>query len=382
MTLSLPGLLLVFIFGGCLCLYIIFVLKNAIAFAQSPESEPILPADPPSISVIIPARNEADGIESCLKTVLNQTYPKDRFEVILINDHSTDDTAAIARKLATEYPQLKVVDLTVSGIYAYKKAALEAGLALATGTIILQTDADCQVGEEWIATMIGGFDEDTGFVSGPVSLTSKSSLLEIFQELESMGLILIGAGSMMRKRPNMCNGANMGFQKKVFDEVGGYAGINHIASGDDELLMQKIVLQGKYKLKFVKSPSAIVKTAALTHWETLKTQRLRWVSKVRHYPRKSANLIQIIAYLGFCSFPILLVAGFWNTELWRWMGGLFVLKVLADYLLMYQAAVFFHKLQKLWYVIPLQFVYIPYVIWVGIAGNFVKHYTWKGRKVQ
>ena len=336
----------------------------------------------PSVSVIIPARNEAEGISACLESVLNQNYPEELVEIVLVNDHSTDQTGKIAREIAHSNPNLKVLDLETGNINSYKKAAISAGIETAKGEIIIQTDADCVVEPGWIAAMVAHFREETALVSGPVCLDYRKRWIEIFQALESMGLVTIGAGSLLAGRPNMCNGANLAYRKTVFEEVGGFRGVDNIASGDDELLLQKIHRLKKYRLDFAKDRAAIVRTRALPDWQSLKAQRLRWVSKARYYPNKWVNLTQALSYLALLGIPVLTGMAIWDERLWWLVLTFFILKLLADAYILSRAAKFFHKLPLLNYLLPMQPIYILYVLWIGIAGNFVSTYTWKDRKVK
>ena len=368
--------------SACLLIYLVFVLRNAWVFAQIPSQSYSAENGFPFVSVIIPARNEEKAIEKCLLSVLNQSWPQDRFEVILINDHSTDRTKEIAIDLTKEYPNLQVIDLLEDNLNSYKKAAIALGIKHSSGEIIMQTDGDCVVTSDWIRSMIACFEPSTAYVSGPVQLDYRSNWFEKLQSLESMGLIVLGAGSIADNRPNMSNGANMAYRRSVFEEIEGFTGIDNVASGDDELLLQKIHKLRKYKLVFAKDRQAIVRTEAVASWKAFKAQRLRWVSKARAYHDKSVNRIQMISWLGFLTFPLLMIFGLVDARYWLAILFLFGLKILADYLLMYQAAKFFHKLHLLPWVLLLQLVYIPYVLWIGIAGNLVKNYNWKGRSVQ
>lgn len=366
----------------CLLIYTGFILRNAWVFAHIKCERGLQLEKIPFVSVIIPARNEEQNIATCLDLVLKQTYPQDKYEIILVDDHSTDATRGIALVKAQKYQNLSVLSLKDEEQNSFKKAAITAGIRMARGEIILQTDADCMVGKNWITGMVSHFAPNTALVTGPVRLTYRPRNFEIFQMLESMGLVAIGAGSLTDRRPNMCNGANLAYRKDVFEEVGGFSGVDHVASGDDELLLQKIHLLGRYEMRFARCEETIVRTPALMHWQEFRQQRLRWVSKARAYKNRRVNLIQMISWLGFASFPVLLILSFADWT-WLWaLTGIFILKLLADYFLLYQAAKFFHKLQMLPYVIPLQFVYIPYVLWIGVAGNLVRTYTWKGRKVK
>jgi biofilm PGA synthesis N-glycosyltransferase PgaC len=391
---------MVFLLGitlSCFLFYLGFLLRCGWYFKRikcHPLSSPTSLL--PTVSIVIPARNEAANLETCLRSVLHQNYPDDRWEVILVNDHSTDETAQIARSFQQTHPRLQVFDLPVDSVNAYKKAALSYGIQQAQNEIILQTDADVEMGANWLVSMVQQFNVDTGLVSGPVQLTYQNHWLQRFQALESMGLIGIGAGSIAAGSPNMCNGANLAYRKSVFESVHGYEGVDHIASGDDEFLLHK-VHRSPWKLSFAKCPDAIVRTPALTTWPALKAQRLRWVSKARSYQNRWVNLVQMLSYIGFLTFPLLLLSTAYCLLLPIVIGTQcsisftlysslfllsFLLKLLVDYLFLRQMTRFFNKPKLLRYLLPLQFLYIPYVLWVGVAGNLVRTYQWKDRTVR
>ncbi|MEO0899071.1 MAG: glycosyltransferase [Bacteroidota bacterium] len=371
--------LLVIFFASCLLIYAFFIGRNAWWFARIQPATPLPDPLLPFLSILIPARNESDHISRTIYAAVHQTYPADRMEVILLNDHSTDATGYIARIMEDRYPRLRVVDLPKGK--EGKKAALSMGVDMARGEVILQTDADCVVGENWARTMTSYLVGKTAMVAGPVQLTHNQELIQRLQALETIGLVGITAGSMAAGKPNMSNGANLGYWKDAFIKVGGYQGIDQLASGDDELLMQKITKEGGYEVGFVKSREAIVKTSALPSWKEIKNQRLRWVSKARYYIDKRANIIQLISYFAFLGFPILTLFGITDPIYALIAFELFVIKLIADYYLMNRSARFFHKFPLLKDLLILQFIYIPYVLWVGIAGNFVKNYKWKDRWV-
>lgn len=366
---------LLIICGACLGLYGVFLLFSTWFFAKEKSPAPHTDQVFPSISVVIPARNEAKDIEACLSGVLGQTYPGE-FEVILVDDQSTDNTRELASTSFGHDKRLQILQTTKPG----KKAAISTAIAVAQGEWIVQTDADCHMDKEWLLALSQTFTDQMDFVSGPVALTYKSHF-EAFQALESMGLVVFGAGFLLAGIPNMANGANMAFRKKVFLELEGYKGVDHVASGDDELFLQKITLSGKYGMSFCKDKQAIVRTGALSRWKDFREQRIRWVSKSKAYINKTPNVIQAISYLGFLFFPLILLASLNNPVYLCWGLLAFMGKLLIDMIIMYQAARFFHNLRLLRWFLPLQILYIPYVIWIGMASLFVKRYSWKGRKV-
>ncbi|MBX7241560.1 MAG: glycosyltransferase [Bacteroidia bacterium] len=360
--------------------YCVYVLMAAKKFRKN--LPPLQSGLFPFVSVIIPARNEAFSISACLHSVINQNYPADRFEVILINDHSEDQTGAIASEIASASMNLTVIDLQDEDINSFKKAAVARAVSLSKGEIILQTDADCVVSRKWISAMTGFFDSETALVSGPVQFTYRNSWFEKVQTLEFLGLNLLGAGGIAMKRPNMCNGANLAYRKAVFEEVNGFQGVDNVASGDDELLLQKIYRLKKYKIRYACAESAIVKTAALSSLAAFFNQRLRWVSKSRSYLNRWINVTQLLFFLAICGIPLLFGLSFISIYMLIPAVIVFGMKILSDIPLMIQATRFFREKKLLKWFLLLEVLYIPYVILIGIAGNLISSYSWKGRKVR
>lgn len=373
-------LVLCLIFSACLIYYVFMVMRASWFFGLfdgNTDSK-----NPPTVSVIIPARNEAKGIKTCLEHVLKQEY-KGEWEVIVVDDHSEDDTLQIIRKIAAEETRLRSVTL---GDTSGKKAALTSGIAAAQYDIILQTDADCIVGQGWLQAMAMAFSEKTEMVSGPVMLTHDGSLFQRLQNLEYLGLVTLGAGSLLSGHPNMANGANIAYRKAVFQAVGGFEGIDQVASGDDELLLQKVLERGADKLTFAKNRDAIVRTPAQPTWKQFKAQRLRWVSKARAYRNRKVNVTQIVSWLAFLGLAFLGILSIFNPIYFPWLLALWVVKVVADAWLMNLADEFFDTSAKkdftraeIGLFLLLQLVYVPYVIWVGVVGNWVSKYVWKER---
>lgn len=344
-------------------------------------SKPVVPpASISKVSVIVPARNEEDCIAALLEDLFAQQIPPDQYEIILVDDYSQDTTAAVATAAAQGQSNFRLLSSVTQTGVAYKKAAVAQGIAAATGDIILVTDADCRVGPAWVRTMASYLTEGVGMVSGPVLLESETTFGH-FQALEFMGLIAVGGGSIGAETPNMCNGANLAYRKSVFEEVGGFQGIDQIASGDDELLMHKVAYHTPWKVAFAKDPEAIVRTPAHRSWADFKAQRKRWVSKSTHYERSSITLIMVMSYLAILGIPILTIGGMIDARLWGFLAVSLGLKVLAEATILRSAALFFDKLPLLKWLIPEQIGHIAYVLWVGLAGNR-SSYTWKGRKVK
>ena len=147
------------------------------------------------ISVNIPARNEEENIGALLTSLQKQIYPKELFEIIVVDDHSTDNTAAVVQK----HPGVKLLQLKEMGINSYKKKALATGIRASTGDWIVTTDADCTAQPEWLQTM-ASYQEKTNavLIAAPVDLNCNHTLLQIFQATDFMILQAITGASVYK----------------------------------------------------------------------------------------------------------------------------------------------------------------------------------------
>ncbi|HEX7844587.1 MAG TPA: glycosyltransferase [Chitinophagaceae bacterium] len=368
---------------------LIFLLILIIAYAglvlyywhtwkSVPYFEPGKQATQTTISVIIPARNEEENIGQLLAALQEQTYSKELFEVIVIDDHSTDRTAAIVQQFAFA----KLIQLKDDNLNSYKKKAIETGIAAATGELIVTTDADCVPLEVWLQT-IASFKQERKavLVAAPVAINCGSAVLQMFQAIDFMVLQGITGAVVHKRQMNMCNGANLAYERNVFNEVDGFNGIDHIASGDDMLLMYKIANKYPEGIHYLKSKEATVYTQPAKTWKEFFNQRIRWASKAAKYDDKRILPVLLLVYLFNFSFLVLAIAGFWNLEFWLWILGLLVAKTLVELPLFISVAKFFDKQWAIKLFFFFQPLHIFYTIISGLFGQFGK-YEWKGRKVR
>lgn len=337
-------------------------------------------------SVIVPARNEADNIRACLQSILQQSYPTALFEVILINDHSTDATEAIVRSLQQQHENLKLINLSDhipdNRLNAYKKKAIELAIAASRGNWIVTTDADCIVGAGWLQ-VYDAYIQETGpvFVAAPVMFSTKGSFLSLFQLLDFMSLQAITAAAVSAGHHAMCNGANIAYRKEVFYEVGQFEGIDHIASGDDMLLMHKISQKHPGKLGYLFAKEAIVRTTPMPDWKSFFNQRIRWASKADQYRDRSIFRTLALVYAVNAGLLVLFFGGlFVNGGIHHWLL-IVSAKTLVELSLMLPAARFYGQLKTLWWFPVMQPFHIVYTVTAGWLGKFGT-YQWKGRNVR
>jgi cellulose synthase/poly-beta-1,6-N-acetylglucosamine synthase-like glycosyltransferase len=343
-----------------------------------------LPAEGIKISVIIPARNEQQNITRCLESIQKQTYPSSLFEVIVIDDHSTDDTALQVR----QFPMgnLKLVQLidVLHGkqINSYKKKAIETGITLSSGALIVTTDADCVVHPKWLQTLAAFHSvKNAGFIAAPVMITPGKRMLSVFQALDFITLQGITAASVQNRFHNMCNGANLAYLKNIFYDVEGFKGIDNIASGDDMLLMQKVSARHPQRIFFLKSNSAIVTTDAAKTWRDFLNQRIRWASKAGSYKDPKISSVLLLVYLVNLFILVFFFAGFFNPVWLLFFLMLTIIKTLLEISFTKRVAKFFNATSLLIYFPLLQPVHMMYIViagWLGLFGS----YRWKERKVK
>ena len=204
-------------------------------------------------------------------------------------------------------------------------------------------------------------------------------LFKIFQSLDFMTLQGITGASVFKKVHAMCNGANLAYQKDVFFEVGGFEGIDQVASGDDMLLMHKIQTRYPNEIMFLKSKEVIVTTRAAESLKEFMNQRIRWASKADRYTDKKITAVLLLVYLFNAWLFILGLFSFFNLNAFYLFAGLLLIKTLVELFFLFPVARFFGKQQQLWWFLPAQPFHILYTLIAGWLGKFGS-YQWKGQK--
>lgn len=336
-------------------------------------------------SIIIPARNEASHIAGCVESIMANDYPDDLFEVIVVDDFSTDSTAAIVTHLKAKYGNLQLVRLAhwlSSPINSYKKKAIETGIAQSNFEWIITTDADCLVPQDWLKLFDSYLaDNHMKLVAAPVMFTHDGSAVQTFQCLDFLSLQGITAASVSAGFHSMCNGANLCYEKEAFHAVKGFAGVDNIASGDDMLLMYKIQQAYNSSTGYLFSPEAIVETAPMPDWKSFFNQRIRWASKAGSYKDKRIFYVLLLVYFTNFGILSLLPLGIADISALIWCVGLMIVKAIIEWPFMIRVARFY-RMEKIMPLFPLyQPLHITYTVIAGWLGKFGS-YQWKGRTVK
>jgi poly-beta-1,6-N-acetyl-D-glucosamine synthase len=329
------------------------------------------------LSLIIPVKNKAESLPFLFQSILRQNLDKNRFEVIFIDDHSSDLSKILVEnflEVNSNAFQLNLISASNNG----KKNAILEGIKLSKNNLIVCTDADCRFDANFLERYASFFEKKKPFfvfgavVFEPFEVKKNNYFENCFNELQRIEFSsLVGSGAACWKAgfPNMCNGANLAFDKSVFFDVGGYEGNEHILSGDDEFLMHKMYLKYPERVFFIKSKDAVVQTTPNQSWKEFHQQRLRWASKWENYTDWKVkgvafyifftNLGQVLLILG-------LLTGKLNITIEACIVILLHVRWILEYGFLKSVLRFMNKKLNLLSFIFLILVYPVYVVYFAI----------------
>ena len=356
-----------------------------------------------SVTVVMSARNEAAGIEACLLSVFQQNYPPHLFEIIVVDDHSEDDTVAIVESL--NLPNLRLLRLAdfvqAGATTSFKKKAIETAVAHAHGELIVTTDADCTAPPDWLPAIVSLYEQRRPqAILASVGLSPTLNAWERFQSLDMAGLMLCSGALAHRGMPLLANGANLAYAKSAFEAVQGFDGIDHLASGDDLMLVHKIAASFPGQVLFLKHRGSTVLTPPKPDAASFWQQRIRWATKTSHYRRPGMTavlggiwlfcciilLLPLLAvcqavtsgYLLTCESGQVVTSGYLLTS----AALFFAVKTLSDRYLLGEAARFFGRPGLLRGFLFSEILHLLYMAAIGLGGLVKKRYEWKGRRVR
>lgn len=338
---------------------------------------------PVKVSVIVPVRNEEENIQNLLDKLIAQDYPVDFFEVLVLDDASDDDSVFRVKEFLASNPEvlnIKLIEVTDKEAKG-KKAMISKGVEIASGNLIITTDADCQMKEKWISTIVDFYNKNQSkLIIGPVCFKKEKSFFSKIQDLEFFSLIATAAGSIQMKTPIMCNGANLAFEKSLFDDIMPFAKNFKIASGDDQFLLIETRKKFNEKIHFLKSRDAVVYTYSKNSILEFVNQRIRWTSKSVYYNDIWLYFVSVVVFFFnfICLFSPVFSAFF--PEYFFYSLILVGFKMIIDFPILFGICSFFDRKKLLLYYLPTQIFVIIYTSFIGIAGNLIK-VKWKGRKI-
>jgi cellulose synthase/poly-beta-1,6-N-acetylglucosamine synthase-like glycosyltransferase len=298
---------------------------------------------------------------------------------MVVDDHSTDGTAGVVEAWLPRLDNLRLVKNTADQPERRgKKAALTQGIATSTGEIIAVIDADCTAQPTWLSGLVRYFTPDTGIVAGATLFKAREekTLLHKLQSLEVVTLIAAGAGSLGVGRPTICNGSNLAYRRTVFEQVNGFAGIEKVPSGDDDMFVQKVHQQTSWKVVFAADPGTFNWTTPVNRIWPLLRQRIRWSSTSAYYPDRILSAFLIMAYfyywLSLASVGLIV----WQPIAHLFLVFLLASKEVVQVLVLVKGCLLFKRTDLIKYLPLLILVHMPYLLFVSTLGVF-KKITWK-----
>jgi cellulose synthase/poly-beta-1,6-N-acetylglucosamine synthase-like glycosyltransferase len=327
------------------------------------------------ISVVVAMRNEEHNLKNLIDSISTLDYPRTEFEVILVDDGSSDGSMQLARDITRHLNNIKIVSLPhdLTG----KKAALSHGISFAKGSIIATTDADCTLPVGWLKCINATYQtKNSQMAIGMVAFERNESFFSQWQAMEFASVIGTGVATLGLGFPTMCNGANLSFRKNAFVKVNGYNGNDHIASGDDEFLMGKILNQFPGSVTLLNDLHSVVTTQAQSSVSDFINQRLRWASKWKFNSSWVAKALAVYILLVQISFVLL---WFFLIDPFS-VAVLFAAKLTADLFFLMPVFRFFKIRFQIIPFVALQFLYPFYVVFIALCSQW-KSSQWKGRPI-
>ncbi len=364
-----------YISGGLILLYAVRILSFLAGWKRCVRRPAGVSGKLPRVSVVVPVRNEAEGIVSLLEDLARQDYPDEQYEVIIVDDRSTDRTAEISGEFIRDLPHFHLKYSPASG----KKAALHAGIRASEGNLILTTDGDCRMGERWIVEMVREFSAPGArLVFGAVALSPRKGWFRKMQSLEQAALTGIAAGAAGIHRPILCNAANLAFYREDYLAYRSETPARS-PSGDDIFLLLWIKKKWPGAIRFTASAGSLVSTKPAGTAREFFNQRIRWTSKSRHYRDRDIIATAVLVYL--VNFLLLAGAAACIAGLYPCLLFLtcFSVKSLTDLVLLFSILGHYRDRKLLALFLPLEIIYFVYVSITGLAGQ-VMPYTWKHRR--
>ncbi len=337
---------------------------------------PLVTENEPIVSVVVAARDEEQSIGACLASLTELDYPKDKLEIIVVNDQSSDRTADIVEEAARSNACIRLVNaLPSQGAIHGKANALAQGIDTAHGDIVMMTDADCTANPLWVRQTVRYFSQDIGIVAG-FTLLNVKGWFSGMQSLDLAYILGIGAAAIGLKMPMSCIGNNFSFRRSAYNEVGGYRGIPFSVT-EDFALFKAIVSTGRWNYRFPVEPATLITSGACERWIDLYRQKRRWaVGGKKIQPQ--GILLLIVGLAVHCGIiaEVLFPSSFSAPV---FIGGM-ALKAAADFGFLFALLRRTGQRSHLRHFLVFELYFLAYVVLIPFVVYLGGKVVWKERK--
>lgn len=330
-------------------------------------------------TVVVPFRNEAEHLPFLLKSIAELNYPKDKFEILFVDDESNDDSVKLIEKFLKKFKNGSKIIQNIRQTNAPKKDAIVTAIKQAKYEWIITTDADCILPKYWLDT----FDcfvqsHNVKCIVAPVTYTNADSFFKRFQALDFLSLQGTTIGGFGIKKPFLCNGANLAYTVSLFKAVNGFEGNTHIGSGDDVFLLEKAIKKDPKQVDYLKNLNATVSTFPEPNLKQLLSQRMRWAAKTSNYSNLFGKFTGIsVLFMNALVICLLMITAV-GIVLPKVLLFTFLIKFGLDFLLLFKTTRFFGQEEYLLSYFFASLLYPFFSVFVAFASLF-KGYEWKDR---
>ena len=329
-----------------------------------------------NLSVIIAARNESVNIKRCIESLTAQNYPTDKFEIIVANDRSTDNTKEIVSELAKIHSNVRLLNIEkISSDMPSKKFALSQAIAISSFDILVFTDADCFAEKNWLQEVSNNFTSEVGAVAGysPNDFSELHNYFgKTFLRYEELKNSIGAAAGITLRNAFMCTGRNFAYRKSLFHQVGGFEKIKHSISGDDDLFIQLLQKETHCTMRYMTSAESFVTTTPPLSFQKFITQRIRHISASKYYPLKIKLLYAVIHLCNIISLTALFFIPLYGLVY-------FLLKINIDAVTLVKSEKYFKEKFSLIEFVLGELFFVLYNIIIGPLG-YILNFSWKGEQ--
>jgi len=324
------------------------------------------------ISVIIAARNEEINLPNCLESAANQTYPISQYEIIVVNDGSTDKTETVCQNFIHRYPHIKLVRVQEDSYLRGKANALAQGIDVARGEVILITDADCTVLPTWVEQTAKRYSNDVGLIGG-FTLQKASTPFEGMQSLDWVFILGVAAATAGFKHPLGSIGNNLSFRKSAYNQIGGYRKLKFSVT-EDYTVVQAIVGSQQWQYCYPIDPKHLAESKPCPNLLTLLRQKHRW-GKGGLDMKPAGFAIMVVGFFMHLSPFVML---YWGGVVQA--ATALMIKFIADYIFLYKILKQLDRTDELRWFYWFELYFISYVLLLPFLVLFGGKVKWKGRE--